>query len=186
LRWLPRADARGYCLAPLRGWLPGAEGFGGLLCPPAERAGYTDPMLTPKRAAVVLRWLLILNGIMTLCALPAVCMPIPWMDMFHRNLGLGPLPEGPIVQYLARSVSALYAAFGSLTLILSLNLERYAPLITWWGITAVVFGALLLWVDLNAPMPAHWTWSEVPYSVLTGAVVLLLQCRRRRPSRSAD
>ena len=108
-------------------------------------------MLTPTRAAIVLRWLLIFNGVMTLCALPAVFLPTAWMDAFHRNLGLGALPEGPIVQYLARSVSALYAAFGSLTLILALDLVRYAPLITWWGITAIVFGVLLFWIDTNAP-----------------------------------
>jgi hypothetical protein len=136
-------------------------------------------MLTPTRAAIVLRWLLIANGVMTLCALPAVFMPTAWMDAFHRHLFLQPLPDGPIVQYLARSVSALYAAFGSLTLVLALDLARYGPLITWWGITAMVFGALLLWVDTNAPMPAHWTWGEVPYLVLTGAVVLLLQSRMR-------
>jgi len=139
-------------------------------------------MLTSKRASIVLRWLLVLNGILTLCALPAVFMPTEWMDVFHRNLGLGALPEGPIVQYLARSVSALYAAFGSLTLVLSLDLARFAPLVTWWGITAIVFGALLLWVDTTAPMPAHWTWGEVPYLVLTGAVVLLLQSQVRQPA----
>ena len=137
-------------------------------------------MLTPTRAAVVLRWILILNGIMTLLALPAVFMPTEWMDAFHRNLGLGALPEGPIVQYLARSVSALYAAFGSLTLVLALDLARYGPLITWWGITAIVFGVLLLWIDTSAPMPAHWTWGEVPYLLLTGGVVLLLQRQARQ------
>jgi hypothetical protein len=139
-------------------------------------------MLTPARAAIVLRWLLIFNGVMTLCALPAVFLPTAWMDAFHRNLGLGALPEGPIVQYLARSVSALYAAFGSLTLVLALDLVRYVPLITWWGITAIVFGVLLLWIDTNAPMPSHWTWGEVPYLVLTGMVVLVLQGRAGRPT----
>jgi hypothetical protein len=134
-------------------------------------------MLTPKRAAIVLRWLLVVNGILTILALPAVILPTAWMDAFHRNLGLGPLPEGPIVQYLARSISALYAAFGSLTLILATDLARYAPLVTWWGIMALLFGAILLGVDLTAPMPAHWTWGEVPYLVLTGLLVLVLQGR---------
>lgn len=134
-------------------------------------------MLTPKRAETLLRWLLIANGVMTLMALPAAFMPTAWMDMFHRRLELGPLPEGPIVQYLARSVSALYAAFGSLTLVIAWDLRRFAPLVTWWGIVAILFGAILLWVDTHAPMPAHWTWGEAPYTVLTGIVVLILQGR---------
>jgi hypothetical protein len=132
-------------------------------------------MLTPQRAETLLRWLLIANGVMTLLALPAVFMPTSWMDMFHRRLELGPLPAGPIVQYLARSVSALYAAFGSLTLVIAWDLRRFAPLVTWWGITAILFGIILSWVDSNAPMPAHWSWSEVPYTLLTGTLVLILQ-----------
>ena len=136
-------------------------------------------LLTPSRAAILLRWLLIVNGAMTLLALPAVFLPTAAMDEFHRNLGLGPLPQGPIVQYLARSVSTLYAAFGSLTLLLAWDLKRYAPVVTWWGAVAIVFGGILFWVDSIAPMPEHWKWGEVPYLVLTGAVVLILQWRSR-------
>jgi hypothetical protein len=132
-------------------------------------------MLTPRRAALLLRVLLIFNGIMTLLALPAVFVPTAWMDAFHRGLELGPLPQGPIVQYLARSVSALYAAFGSLTLVLAYDLKRHAPVVTWWGITAIVFGTLLFAIDRTAGMPAQWMWGECTYLVLTGIVVLLLQ-----------
>jgi hypothetical protein len=139
-------------------------------------------MLTPQRAETLLRWLLIANGVMTLLALPAVFMPTSWMDMFHRRLELGPLPAGPIVQYLARSVSALYAAFGSLTLVIAWDLRRFAPLVTWWGITAILFGAILSWVDSHAPMPAHWSWSEVPYTLITGTLVLILQRRMAVPT----
>ena len=132
-------------------------------------------MLTPRRAETLLRWLLIANGVLTLLALPAVFMPTAWMDAFHQRLMLAPLPDAPIVQYLARSLSALYALFGSLTLLLAWNLRRFAPLVTWWGIAAISFGLILAWVDRQAPMPAHWTWSEVLYTLITGFLVLLLQ-----------
>ena len=137
--------------------------------------------MKPNRAATLLRCLLVFNGAMTLLALPAVFMPTAWMDGFHRNLGLGPLPQGPIVEYLARSVSALYAAFGSLTLLIAWDLRRFGPVVTWWGATAIVFGCILYWVDTIAPMPAHWKWGEAPYLVLTGAVVLVLQRANSRP-----
>jgi hypothetical protein len=134
-------------------------------------------MLTPKRAKALLRWLLIANGVMVLLALPAVFMPTALMDKFHRQLMHSPLPEGPIVQYLARSLSALYASFGSLTLLLAWDLRRFAPLVTWWGVAAILFGLILVWVDTNAPMPAHWTWSECPYTIIMGILVLILQRR---------
>ena len=61
--------------------------------------------MTSERAAFLLRCLLIFNGLMTLLALLAVFLPTDWMDGFHRELGLGPLPRRPIVEYLTRSVS---------------------------------------------------------------------------------
>lgn len=139
--------------------------------------------MKPNRAAFLLRCLLIFNGLMTLLALLAVFLPTASMDAFHRGLGLGALPEGPIVEYLARSVSALYAAFGSLTLVIAWDLQRFGPVVTWWGVTAIVFGCLLFWVDTIAPMPEHWKWGEVMYLVLTGAVVLMLQ-RLSRPAKA--
>lgn len=123
----------------------------------------------------MLRWLLIACGVLTLLALPAVFLPVPAMNYFHEQLGLGPLPKGPIVQYLARSLSAFYAAFGSLTLLLASDTKRYAPLITWWGITAIVFGVLLAGIDTIAGMPTSWMLGEVIFLLGTGTAVLLLQ-----------
>jgi len=125
----------------------------------------------------MLRLLLIVCGILTLLALPAVFLPVTAMNYFHEQLGLGPLPEGPIVQYLARSLSAFYAAYGSLTLLLATYTKRYAPLITWWGIMAIVFGALLAGIDTLAGMPTSWMLGEVVFLACAGAAVLLLQWR---------
>jgi hypothetical protein len=131
----------------------------------------------------MLRIVLIACGLLTLLAFPAIFLPISVMDGFHRGLGLGALPNGPIVQYLARSLSAFYAAFGSLTLLLASNIERYRPLVTWWGVTAIAFGMLLLGIDLTAGMPAQWMFGEVVFLICAGATVLLLQWLSRHPRR---
>jgi hypothetical protein len=130
---------------------------------------------------------LILNacGALTLLALPAVFLPQSAMDSFHRQLGLGRLPEGPIVQYMARSLAALYAAFGSMTLVLAYDVKRFAPLVTWWGIAALVLGVLLIGIDLTAGMPTQWMLGEVVFILCAGAAVLLLQ-RRARKQHAAD
>lgn len=125
----------------------------------------------------MLRLVLVVSGVLTLMALPAVFLPTSSMDMFHRQLGLGELPEGPIVQYLARSLSFFYAAFGSLTLLLAYDLKRYGPLVTWWGVAAIVFGVLLLGIDLSAGMPTSWMLGEVTFTTCAGIAVLLLQWR---------
>ena len=137
-------------------------------------------MLTAKRARKLVRVLLIFNGILTLLALPAVFLPTSTMESMHQRLGIGPFPEGPIVQYLARSAAGLYAAFGLMTLVLAYDIDRFSPLVTWWGLTAIAFGAIMFWVDHVAKMPAHWTWGEGPYLFLTGLLVLVAQGITRR------
>ncbi len=42
-----------------------------------------------------------------LTALGAVVMPFDWMNVIHRQAGLGELPDVPIVGYLTRSISGL-------------------------------------------------------------------------------
>jgi hypothetical protein len=39
------------------------------------------------------------------------------------------MPTGPVVEYLARSLSAFYALMGALCLVLTTDLERYRPLV---------------------------------------------------------
>ena len=64
----------------------------------------------------VLVFLLRLVGVGSLFALVAVVMPSTWMAATHRWLGLGEMPTGPVVEYLARDLSAFYALAGALLL----------------------------------------------------------------------
>jgi len=123
------------------------------------------------------RWLrivLLLGGLGSLGALPAVVMPRAWMSACHQWLGLGPLPAGPIVEYLARSLSAFYAFFGGLCVLISFHPRRHGAIVLYVGATHVVFAAVLLCVDLAAGMPLSWTVPEVLAAGGFGAVILLL------------
>ena len=51
----------------------------------------------------VLVILLRFGGVIALFAVVAVVMPTSWMAATHRWLGLGEMPTGPVVEYLARS-----------------------------------------------------------------------------------
>ena len=75
-------------------------------------------MTTADKVLVVLLRCL---GVGSLFALVPVVMPFSWMAATHRWLGLGEMPTGPVVEYLARSLSAFYALFGALCL------ERHGP-----------------------------------------------------------
>jgi hypothetical protein len=101
----------------------------------------------------VLVLLLRIVGVGALFALVAVFMPFSWMAATHRWLGLGEMPTGPVVEYLARSLSAFYAIMGALCLVLTTNLERYRPLVRFLGVAFAVMSVVLLGVDVAAGMP---------------------------------
>lgn len=117
---------------------------------------------TTERQERILRVLLYIFGGMPLAALLAMVMPTDWMDASHRWLGLGELPRAPIVEYLTRSVSLLYAIFGAFWLYMSVDVRRYAPLIAFGSIVAGASGVVLVGVDLWAGMPHFWTFTEGP------------------------
>src|SRR5215831_7751773 len=100
----------------------------------------------------VLVFLLRLVGGGSLFALVAVVMPSTWMAATHRWLGLGEMPTGPVVEYLARSLSAFYAVMGALCLVLATDLERYRPLVRFLGAAFALMRVVLLGVDVAAGM----------------------------------
>ena len=108
------------------------------------------------------------SGSAALCAV----MPLRSMDAVHRALGMGPLPNGPIIEYLARSTSAFYALLGALLWICSLDLPRYRPLVRGTGAAFVTLGALLFWTDFNAGLPWFWKAAEGPIDAFFGLVLV--------------
>jgi hypothetical protein len=85
------------------------------------------------RADKALVLLLRFVGVSALFALVAVFMPVSWMTATHRCLGLGEMPTAPVVEYLARSLSAFHAIMGALCLVPATDLERYRPWCGSWG-----------------------------------------------------
>src|SRR5581483_12132009 len=101
----------------------------------------------------VLVILLRIVGVGSLFALVAVFMPSSWMAAAHRWLGLGEMPTGPVVEYLARDLSAFYALMGALLLVMASDLERYRPLVRFFALAFLVLCLLFTGVDLVAGMP---------------------------------
>ena len=128
-------------------------------------------MMKPDRVLVILLRIL---GVGALFALVAVFMPFSWMAATHRWLGLGEMPTGPVVEYLARSLSAFYAIMGALCLVLATDLERYRPLVRFLGLAFALTSLVLLGVDLAAGMPWWWSASEGPGGVVFGALLFVL------------
>jgi len=114
-------------------------------------------------------------GVSGLFAIPAIFLPYSWMNAIHEYMGLGVLPDAPIVSYLARSLSAFYAVVSTITLFIASDIRRYRSFVTVWAIIAIMNGFVLLGIDVTAGMPVSWTVSEGPPVIATALLVLWLQ-----------
>jgi hypothetical protein len=96
------------------------------------------------------------------------------MAATHRWLGLGELPVAPIMEYLARSVSAFYVLFGAVCLVMASDLERYRPLVRFLAVAVILLSIVFTGVDLAAGMPWWWTAFEGPPGIGVGALLFFL------------
>ena len=122
-------------------------------------------------------FLLRFGAVLTGSAFLAVFLPVDSMASTHRWLGLGEFPRTPIVDYLARSVAALYGFHGVLLFVISTDVLRYRALVWYVAAMNVVFGFMLLAIDLHAGLPAYWTAFEGPPVVIIGMLVAYFNWR---------
>jgi hypothetical protein len=119
-------------------------------------------------------------GVAALCAVPAIFFPHSWMNAIHQYVGLGQLPDEPIVSYLSRSLSLFYAGHGVIALYAASDVRRHHGLVKVLGWLFLVTGLTILGIDLVSGMPALWTISESPFAVAVGGLVVALQRRIQR------
>lgn len=123
----------------------------------------------------LLKLVLRLIGGIELCAIPFILLPVAWMDAVHDNLlGLGPLPDRPITEYMARSLSAMYALHGAVVFRLSFDVPRFRPLVPFLGGLHVLLGLVILGIDLAAGLPWWWVLGEGPGIAVGGTALLVL------------
>jgi hypothetical protein len=133
---------------------------------------------TDRALLIILRVL----GVSALFALVAVVMPASWIAATHRWLGLGELPAEPIVEYLARSLSAYYALIGALCLVVAADLGRYRALARFLAAAIAVMGVAQTGIDLAAGLPWWWTAFEGPPTAAVGIIMVVLA----RPAQTVE
>ncbi len=130
--------------------------------------------MTPCIAKKIVIFILRLIGINALLALVFLVMPFSWIKEIHQWLGLGEMPDAPIVRYLTRSICLSYAVFGTVLIAVSFDIDRYYRLLWVIGFLFPVIGITLLGIDIVEKLPLSWILSEGPFMIVFGSVFLLL------------
>ena len=113
------------------------------------------------------------GGVLCLAA-GAMLLPRETMVAINLWLGLTPLVDTPLVLYLARSTSGLYALRGLSYFIAASDPVRFRPFIVFIGATNVAFGVALGVIGVTAGMPPWWTVLESPFVIGSGILILVL------------
>ena len=119
----------------------------------------------------LLELLLRIGGTILVAAFAAMLLPVDWMAATHERLGLGAFPRLPVVDYLARTVSALYGFHGILLFVIARDPPKYRSLIRYLVFMNVTLGVMLIGVDLHAGLPLIWTLVEGPSLIAVGLVM---------------
>lgn len=132
----------------------------------------------------LLRLLLRVSGVVLMLALPAALMPTSWMRSANDLLLTDPLPATPLVEYLTRSLSGLYASLGLVTWMLASDVRRYAPIIAWKSIAGMLFAVGLIVLDTAIGLPWYWTLVEGPgvFALCLAGWVLARRVDRGQPA----
>ena len=127
----------------------------------------------------VLKVLLRVYGTVAGLAIFAVFMPRACMAATHEAIGLGKFPDGAIVEYLARSLSALYAFHGGLLWLVARDVRRYAAIIAYVAIVGIAFSLFVLALDVSLHLPVWWILGEGPCVLVISVVILVLLAKVR-------
>ena len=124
-------------------------------------------------------WVLRLTGATEILAFISVVMPRAWMESAHIWLGLGVMPEGPILMFMIRQASYAYGMHGVSLWLLATDVRRYQPLIVFNAISFLLASVVFSLIDYTTGMPFWWTIVDGVGCASFGAAVLILNYLRR-------
>jgi hypothetical protein len=124
-------------------------------------------------------WVLRLTGATEILAFISVVMPRSWMESAHSWLGLGQMPDGPVIMFMIRQASYAYGMHGVSLLLMATDVRRFQPLIVFNGISFLLAGVVFYLIDYSAGMPFWWTIIDALGCASFGVAVLILNRRMR-------
>jgi len=77
----------------------------------------------------------------------------------------------------------MYAFHGALVLFISLDVRRFLPVVKCLAVLCIVFGIVMLVLDVLVGMPVFWVLGEGPFIIILGGMMLWLTGWIGQPSR---
>jgi hypothetical protein len=106
------------------------------------------------------------------------------MEISHAWLGLGEMPDGPLLMFMIRQASYTYGVHGLSLWLIATDVERFRPFVVFNGIAFLLAAPVFFLIDLTSGMPLWWAASDPVSCGFLGAALLWLALHKS-PTRSA-
>ena len=110
------------------------------------------------------------------------------MEISHAWLGMGEMPDGPVLMFMIRQASYTYGMHGVSLWVLASDVIRFRKLVILNGIAYLLAGPIFFWIDYSAGMPWFWTLIDSLGCLSFGAAILglnLIDTDHPRPRSAA-
>ncbi|PYS70258.1 MAG: hypothetical protein DMF69_14155 [Acidobacteria bacterium] len=105
-------------------------------------------------------FLLRLSGSVEILAFIAVVMPRSWMEIAHAWLGMGEMPNAPVIMFMIRQASYTYGMHGISLWVIASNVERFRLLVILNGFAYLIAAPVFFLIDRSSGMPLWWTLGD--------------------------
>ena len=125
-------------------------------------------------------WVLRLAGAVEILAFFAVVMPRSWMEASHSWLGMGEMPDGPLVMFMIRQASYAYGMHGVSLWLLATDVKRYRLLVLFNAVAFLIAAVVFAIIDYFVGMPLWWTIGDVVGCGAVGVALFVLDRKIKR------
>ena len=123
---------------------------------------------TPRENARIQKWILRCMALMSLPVLGAIFAPNLTVEKLSWLVGFGQPPQTPLLPYLAAGGSFAYLILSAVLWMLSNDVARYRPLVTFIAYMCLIGVPVYLWIDTHTGMPHWWLLMDTMICLIAG------------------
>jgi hypothetical protein len=112
-------------------------------------------------------------GIASLASVVGLVLPLSAWEGITEAFGIDALPDSPAFLYVARLLSAMWAATGVFLIILALDPLKYGVLVPFTGLSAICLGAVCGIAGSVAAIPTWWYLGDALSCLVFGTLMLM-------------
>ena len=133
-----------------------------------------------------LKSILWIAGVVCLLAVLGLVLPMSTLDQMTQVLGGVSLPEGPLVIYGVRAISATFVAIGVFYIMLARDPQRYGPMVPFSGAAAVFLGITCGVTGIALGLSVLVYLGDSAGCIIMGILILVFWNKSRRETETSE